>query len=96
LPTRSSVPRRHRCQPGLASETSALEVRPEFTSVRYGEPGYAQLRSDCPLQVSTGADDQSEMGAFHHLMQPQRETNLRSSLDEYLRVGLEAGIHYVT
>jgi len=34
------------------------------------------------------------MGAFHQLFQPQRETNLRIRLDEYLRVGLEAGIFY--
>ena len=36
------------------------------------------------------------MGAFHDLYQPQRETNLRVALDEYLRFGLEAGIFYVT
>jgi len=41
-----------------------------------------------------GADDEAEMGVFHHVMQPQREANLRSSLDEYLRFGLEAGILY--
>ena len=34
------------------------------------------------------------MGAFHHLFGPQRETDLRIRLDEYLRVGLEAGIFY--
>jgi hypothetical protein len=34
------------------------------------------------------------MGAFHHLFQPQRETNLRVRLDEYLRAGLQAGIFY--
>ena len=36
------------------------------------------------------------MGAFHYLFQPQRETNLRVRLDEYLRFGLEAGIFYAT
>jgi len=36
------------------------------------------------------------MGAFHNLFQPQRETNLRVRLDEYLRFGLEAGIIYVS
>jgi hypothetical protein len=34
------------------------------------------------------------MGAFHHLYQPQRDTNVRVRLDEYLRVGLEAGIFH--
>ena len=36
------------------------------------------------------------MGATHELHQPQRETNLRLRLDEYLRFGLEAGFFYAT
>ena len=36
------------------------------------------------------------MGAFHALYQPQRETNLRMRLDEYLRLGIEVGIFYMT
>ena len=68
---------------------------PAFTSTRYGDPGYGQLHTSCPEQIRTGADDGSEMGAFHHLKQPQREANLSTALDEYLRFGLEAGILYV-
>ena len=41
-----------------------------------------------------GADDESEMGVFHHLYGAQRETNLRIRLAEYLRVGLRAGVFY--
>ena len=36
------------------------------------------------------------MGAFCVLKQPQRESNLRLRLDEYLPVGLEAGLIDVT
>jgi hypothetical protein len=36
------------------------------------------------------------MGVFNQLKQPQREANLRTALEEYLRFGLEAGIFYVT
>jgi hypothetical protein len=36
------------------------------------------------------------MGAYSFLQQPQRESNLRQSLTEYLRVGLEAGFFFVT
>ena len=36
------------------------------------------------------------MGVTHELYAPQRETNLRIRLDEYLRYGLEAGIFYAT
>jgi hypothetical protein len=69
---------------------------PTFTSFDYGAPAYAQLRLSSPVQVRTGAEDGSEMGAFCHLKQPQRETNLRIRLDEYLPFGLDAGLLYVT
>jgi hypothetical protein len=36
------------------------------------------------------------MGAYHDLFEPQRETNLRVRLAEYLRFGLEAGIFYAS
>jgi hypothetical protein len=72
---------------------AALE--PTFTSAAYGDPGYAQLERSCPRVIRTGAEDGSEMGAFSFLMQPQREQNLRTALDEYLRLGLEAGLIYV-
>lgn len=71
-------------------------LKPGFTDLRYGRPGYAQLRTTTPLAIRTGADDESEMGAFHKLHQPQRETNLRVRLEEYLRFGLEAGVFYAT
>ncbi len=94
LPFTSIVPRRYRCQP--ESDASALRVRPQFTSLRYGDPGYGQLALRTAAEIRTGADDKAEMGAFHELQQPQRETNLRIRLEEYLRFGLEAGIFYVT
>lgn len=90
----SLVPRRYYCQPKTAQD--AAQVRPQFTSIRYGDPGYCQLSQRCALEIRQGADDESEMGAFHDLYQPQRETNLRVRLDEYLRFGLEAGIFYAT
>ena len=65
---------------------------PAFAAVRYGLPAYVQLIEACPYQIATGADDESEMGAFHSLYQPQRLTNLKVRLDEYLRFGLEAGV----
>jgi len=71
-------------------------LKPRLTSTRYGEPGYGQLHVNCPRQIREGADDEAEMGAFHELYEPQRETNLRVRLDEYLRFGLEAGIFYAT
>lgn len=94
VPPGSQLPRLHQCQP--ASPDEAARVRPVFTSRRYGEAAYCQLSQACAVEITTGADDRSEMGAFHQLYQPQREANLRASLTEYLRFGLEAGIFYAS
>jgi hypothetical protein len=80
----------------MITESVVAEVVPAFTSLGYGQPGYCQLRISAPEQIRTGADDEAEMGAFHDLFQPQRESNLRTRLDEYLRFGLEAGVFYET
>ena len=77
-------------------ERIGARLTPHFTAVRYGHPAYAQLRPDAPCAIRTGAEDGSEMGAFSHLKQPQRESNLRLRLEEYLPFGLEAGLIYVT
>ncbi|MFE2124251.1 hypothetical protein ACFW9U_26800 [Rhodococcus aetherivorans] len=58
-------------------------VAPRFTSRLYGTPGYAQLRTDCGEEIVRGADDESEMGAFHDLFQPQRLANLRARLEQF-------------
>jgi hypothetical protein len=69
---------------------------PSFKARNYGSPFYGQLHLGCPLQIRTGAEDGSEMGVFSQIKQPQRESNLRIRLQEYLPFGLEAGIIYVT
>jgi hypothetical protein len=71
-------------------------LMPVFSDIHYGLPAYAQLAYSCPVQIKTGAEDGSEMGAFSFLKQPQRETNLRVRLREYLPFGMEAGLIYVT
>jgi hypothetical protein len=105
IPKGSETPRRYQCQPDLAlegikknSEQTMIRGRltPSFTSIEYGKPGYAQLYLATAEEIRTGAEDQSEMGVFSHLRQPQREANLRMALNEYLRFGMEAGIFYTT
>lgn len=94
FPPESRLPRPYRCQP--AAKAGAVHIRSVFTSLAYGDPGYCQLSGHCPLEITQGADDEAEMGAFHHLYQPQRVANLRTRLNEYLRFGLEAGIFYAS
>lgn len=92
VPTNSITPRRFKCMP----DDEHVDVLPHFTSLRYGDPGYGQLRHATDKAIREGASDGSEMGVLHPLFQPQRESNLRIRLDEYLRFGLRAGIFYST
>jgi hypothetical protein len=107
MPPQSITPRRYRCQPDLVLEAIAegdaagreaviRRLTPLFTSLRYGQPAYGQLALACARELRAGGDNSAEMGAFNHLMQPQREAGLRIRLQEYLPVGLEAGVIYVT
>ncbi len=86
IPAGSRTPRRYRC----TGET------PRFTSLSFGAPGYAQLNVECAKAIRTGAEDESEMGVFHDLYIPQRESDLHTRLEEYLRYGMEAGIFYAS
>ncbi len=71
-------------------------LMPSFSSEEYGSHGYAQLSRLAPEQIKTGADNEAEMGVFNHLKHPQRETNLRIALDEYLPLGMESGVLFIT
>lgn len=79
-----------------ARERAQLRVRPQFNSQRYGTPTYAQLALTCAPEITQGADDEAEMGAFHDLYQPQRAANLRARLDEYTPAGMAAGILFAS
>ena len=99
----SRTPRRYQCQPDLAiqgiSDTLKAQeqkrVRPRFNSKRYGTPDYCQLADDCAEEITRGADDESEMGVFHDLYQPQRFANLRARLDEYTPASMDAAIIFM-
>jgi hypothetical protein len=90
----SRVPGQFHCEP--AHSNDPVRVIPRFTSTRYGTPGYGQLAPWCPDEISRGAEDGSEMGAFHDLFQPQREDNLRARLDEYTPAGTDANFLFAT
>ena len=111
VPHGSRTPQRYRCQPDLALENLAYHqsdqteqaradilklLVPRFTSTQYGNPGYGQLHVNCPKAIRTGAEDDCEMGVFHQLKQTYREANLAPILAEYLPLGLQAEVFYVT
>ncbi len=103
VPPESRTPRRFYCQPDLVDRAAPDEqkreeerrrVIPRFTSARFGDPAYAQLSLCTAPEITSGADDESEMGAFHHLFLPQRIANLRARLDSSTPAGMDTGIIY--
>lgn len=96
--TAADVPKGSLSDPARKKITLATQarLRPAFTTLRYGQAGYCQLSSACANEIRTGAEDESEMGAFHDVFAPQRASNLKIRLQEYLRFGLEAGVFYAT
>ncbi|HEY4017779.1 MAG TPA: hypothetical protein VGM75_03780 [Pseudonocardiaceae bacterium] len=87
LPDISRTPRRFHC---------VSDVPPRFDSLRYGDPTYGRLRLDCPQEISRGADDDSEIGVYHDLYQPQRADTLRSRLDDYTPATHRVGILFAS
>ncbi|TXE07859.1 hypothetical protein ES711_10530 [Gelidibacter salicanalis] len=94
LPFNSITPRKYQCYPKTAEE--GLVIVPDFMSTIYGNPAYFQLSKWCKTEFLMGADDVSEIGVYHNLFQPQKESNLRIRLNEYLRFGMEAGVFYAS
>jgi hypothetical protein len=101
----SHTPQRYECHPesqnaeepgGAADAAANAPVRPIFTSLRFGHPGYAQLAQKCPRDIRAGASNGAEMGAFNVIDDARREDNLRDMLDEHLPVGHRPVTIYVT
>jgi hypothetical protein len=93
VPADAIVPARFQCLP--SGDASEQETLPRFVSLEYGRPSYGMLAGDCPIAVWQGADDESEIGAFHDLFMPQAMNNLATRFGEYLPFALEAGIFLV-
>ncbi len=93
VPADARTPKRFRCVPE-SSDSPVPALR--FAARRYGAAGYLWLGPGTGASVRQGADDEGEMGVYHLVAAPHREANLRLRLDEYLRVGLEAGIFHET
>lgn len=89
LPEGAKTPRRFACV-----EEKPASPQPLFFALRYGLAGYGKLLAHTPDVIRRGADDGGEMGAFHFVLAPLRETDLRVRIEEYLPAGLEFGIIY--
>jgi hypothetical protein len=89
IPYEAVIPRHFQCVfRGLALP------QPYFFSLRYGHPGYMKLLPSTDDTIRRGADDGGEMGAFHFLLAPQRESDVLIRLQEFMPVNLEFGLIY--
>lgn len=77
-------------------DAETARVRPRFNSLSYGSPVYCQLAQDCAPEITGGADDGSELGAFHDLFQPQRLANLNDRLQDFTPADMNSAVFIVT
>ena len=77
-------------------DAETARVRPRFNSLSYGSPVYGQLAQDCAAEITSGADDESEIGAFHDLFQPQRLANLNDRLQDFTPADMNSAVFIVT
>ncbi len=91
LPFGAVVPAQYECV-----QQAVAGVFPVFVTTLYGQPGYLKLMACTDDSIRRGASDGSEMGAYHFVMAPQRESDLQIRLQEYVPVGMEFGIVYQT
>jgi hypothetical protein len=112
VPDGSRTPRRHRCQPDIASlavdpllppatqdaarQEVLVRVVPEFEAERFGNARYCRLVRGCGDEIRRGANDGSEMGVYHDLFEPAREASLVVRLDEHTPAGMQTGIFFAT
>lgn len=100
----SRTPKRMNCQPETAlarvSETArgtlAARLVPRFDSVQFGQPAYARLAGTAAPELTGGAHDEGELGAYHGLWQPLRIADLRTQLQQFAPVGVDIDIRFAT
>jgi hypothetical protein len=101
LPSGSKTPPGEVClyegeAPAQGQQCLGNIARPIFSSRHYGHPGYAQLSDLSAAEILFGVGNMAEIVVFYHLYQAQREANLQLMLDEFLPLGLNAGVFHVT
>jgi hypothetical protein len=75
-----------------ARERERLRVLPEFEAVRYGLPTYCRLAPTCADEIRRGAQDESEMGAFHDRFLPLRLAAAQSRLEDFTPAAADAAV----
>jgi len=100
VPSGCRTPRRYHCQPDgviaavnerVTDPTAEGQRTPARDPAVHRDPvrpsSLRATRARLRRRIKRGADDESEMGAYHDLFQPQREANLLARLAEYTPPG---------
>jgi hypothetical protein len=74
----------------------AARLVPRFDSVQVGQPGYARLAGDAAPELTHGAHDEGELGAYHDLWQALRAADLRTELKQFAPAGIDIDIRFAT
>ena len=77
-------------------DEEARRLAPCFESVRYGTPNYMRLCLTAAPEIKAGADDESEMGVYHDLFEPQRIALLSRRLEEFIPAGTDGAIVFAS
>lgn len=67
-------------------------IKAIFRSIDFGQPGCAVLHPATPGEISGGAEDGGEMGAYHHLFLLARHRAVIKKLEDFLPTGMKAVI----
>ena len=89
LPYEPITPRRFKCV-----IQAVAGAQPVFFTTQFGQPTYCKMWACTVAAIRRGADDGGEMGAFHFLLAPLRESDLILRLQEYTPVGIATGLVY--
>jgi hypothetical protein len=81
---------------GRLEALTAARLVPRFDSVLFGQPAYARLAGDAAPELTYGAHDEGELGAYHDLWQPLRVADLRTQLQQFAPVGFDIDIRFAT
>jgi hypothetical protein len=108
IPDATTVPRRYRCQPDLATAAATerkgsaltpaerlavrLGVTPLFLDRALDEPTVAMLHPLTSAAIAAGGEGDCEMGVFARGAERLRMLNIESLFEDYLPFGLEAGL----
>ena len=81
---------------GRFEALTAARLVPRFDSVQFGQPAYARLAGEAAPELTHGAHDEGELGAYHDLWQPLRAADLRTQLQQFVPAGVDIDIRFAT